>query len=338
MATELGSKSAVRSRCMAAHMLTRRHDVARHTPGRAALDTMTAMDTVLGSICALAAALLFGTGVVIQASAAPQMPQRESLRPGLLLEMVKSVRWLWGAAIALVGWALHAAALSLAPLTLVQPVLALMLVVVLVLARVTLHEHVGRREIAGSAALLIGIATIALTAPSRSSQHASSWAIATMLVVLAAVAVAPLVFRGRMVGWPGRVALCAGVGFALSGVATKLFTDASARNEPVEVGLLLILIGAAAVVAGITQMSALQRQRATVVIPIAFATEVLVPVALAPVVFNERLRTWAPCPACLLAAALIAVTLGVWLLASSPAVGDMIAAGEAEAVVLEPSG
>ena len=299
---------------------------------------MTAMDTVLGSICALAAALLFGTGVVIQASAAPQMPQRESLRPGLLLEMVKSVRWLWGAAIALVGWALHAAALSLAPLTLVQPVLALMLVVVLVLARVTLHEHVGRREIAGSAALLIGIATIALTAPSRSSQHASSWAIATTLVVLAAVAVAPLVFRGRMVGWPGRVALCAGVGFALSGVATKLFTDASARNEPVP--------GRPAADPDRRRRGG-RRDRPDERAP-APARDRGDPDrvrdrgagagGLAPVIFNERLEDVGAVSGVLLAAALIAVTLGVWLLASSPAVGDVIAAGEAEAVVLEPSG
>jgi hypothetical protein len=61
-------------------------------------------------------------------------------------------------------------------------------------------------------------------------------------------------------------------------------------------------------------------------------------VALAPVIFNERLEDVGAVSGVLLAAALIAVTLGVWLLASSPAVGDVIAAGEAEAVVLEPSG
>ena len=151
---------------------------------------MTRMDTALGSICALAAALLFGTGVVIQASAAPQMPRGDALRVALLGPMLRSVRWLWGAAIALLGWALHAAALSLAPLTVVQPVLALMLVVVLVLARVTLHEQVGAREIIGSGALIVGIATIAATAPARSSQHASAWAIGAVLVVLAVLALA----------------------------------------------------------------------------------------------------------------------------------------------------
>ena len=299
--------------------------------------TMSRMDTAIGSVCALAAALLFGTGVVIQASAAPQMPSRDSLRVSLLGPMLRSVRWLWGAAIALVGWALHAVALSLAPLTLVQPILALMLVVVLVLARVTLKEHVGHREILGAAALIAGIATIAVTAPSRSSQHASSWAIGTVLVVLAVIALTPLLRRRRLTGHPSVVALCAGIGFALSGVATKLLTDSSARRHPVEDLLLLVLVGSAAVVAGITQMSALQARRATVVIPIAFATEVLVPVALAPVIFNERLTDVGTASAIALSAALIAVALGVWLLASSPAVSDVIAAGEAEAVVLEPS-
>ena len=206
--------------------------------------------------------------------------------------MLRSVRWLWGAAIALMGWALHAAALSLAPLTLVQPVLALMLVVVLVLARVTLHEHVGAREMLGSGALIVGIATIATTAPSRSNQHASAWAIGAVLVALTVLALSPLMWRRYLTSRPTVVALCAGLAFALSSVATKLFTDASARTDPIEVGLLLVLIGAAATVGGITQMSALQRRPATVVIPVAFATEVLVPVGLAPVVFNERLSGW----------------------------------------------
>ena len=298
---------------------------------------MIRMDTALGSICALAAALLFGTGVVIQASAAPQMPRGDALRVALLGPMLRSVRWLWGAAIALLGWALHAAALSLAPLTVVQPVLALMLVVVLVLARVTLHEQVGAREIIGSGALIVGIATLAATAPARSSQHASAWAIGAVLVVLAVLALAPLLWRRHLTARPTLVALCAGLAFALSSVATKLFTDASPRTQPVQVGLLLVMIGAAATVGGITQMSALQRRAATVVIPVAFATEVLVPVALAPVVFNERLsRLGSPASGVLLASVAV-VIVGVWLLASSPVVGDMIAAGEHEAAVHVPT-
>lgn len=295
------------------------------------------MDTALGSICALAAAVLFGTGVVIQASAAPQMPRRDSLRVTLLGPMLRSVRWLWGAAIALIGWSLHAAALSLAPLTLVQPVLALMLVVVLVLARITLHEHVGTREVVGSGALIAGIATIATTAPSRSNHHASAWAIGSVLVALTVLTLSPLIWRRYLTSRPIAVALCAGLAFALSSVATKLFTDASARNDPIEVGLLLVMIGAAATVGGITQMSALQRRPATVVIPVAFATEVLVPVALAPVVFNERLSDVDALSSGLLVLALLAVIAGVWLLASSPMVGDMIAAGEHEATVHAPS-
>ena len=97
------------------------------------------------------------------------------------------------------------------------------------------------------------------------------------------------------------------------------------------------MIGAAATVGGITQMSALQRRPATVVIPVAFATEVLVPVALAPVVFNERLSDVDALSSGLLVLALLAVIAGVWLLASSPMVGDMIAAGEHEATVHAPS-
>ena len=97
------------------------------------------------------------------------------------------------------------------------------------------------------------------------------------------------------------------------------------------------MIGAAATVGGITQMSALQRRAATVVIPVAFATEVLVPVALAPVVFNERLsRLGSPASGVLLASVAV-VIVGVWLLASSPVVGDMIAAGEHEAAVHVPT-
>ena len=155
------------------------------------------------------------------------------------------------------------------------------------------------------------------------------------MVALVVLALAPLLWRRHLTERPTIVALCAGLAFALSSVATKLFTDASTGSNVIEVALLLVMIGAAATVGGITQMSALQRRPATVVIPVAFATEVLVPVGLAPVVFNERLSGVSTVSSGLLVVALIAVILGVWMLASSPLVGDMIAAGEHEAAVLD---
>ena len=79
----------------------------------------------------------------------------------------------------------------------------------------------------------------------------------------------------------------------------------------------------------LSEMSALQRRPATHVAPTMFAVQVLVPVLLAPLLFEESWRSTPLGGAVLLASMAVAVA-GVVLLAGSKAVGAVIEAAHAD--------
>jgi hypothetical protein len=69
----------------------------------------------------------------------------------------------------------------------------------------------------------------------------------------------------------------------------------------------------------VTEMSALQVRRASVVLPIVIAVETLVPVVLAPLVFGERWTSLGAVRVTALAGSLAAALAGICLIAASPA-------------------
>ncbi len=60
--------------------------------------------------------------------------------------LVRRARWLLGTGLSMLGWPLQVVALLLAPLVVVQPALAVGLLVLLFLAERMLGEHAGRNE------------------------------------------------------------------------------------------------------------------------------------------------------------------------------------------------
>jgi hypothetical protein len=107
-----------------------------------------------------------------------------------------------------------------------------------------------------------------------------------VLVVLAALALAPYAApRLRRSGRAG--AWGAGFAFAFGSLVTKLFSDALATRDLVGLTVWLALVVTAAGVGILNEMSALQQRRIAQVVPLAFAIEALVPVALAPLLVGE---------------------------------------------------
>src|SRR4051812_6681179 len=106
----------------------------------------------LGGIASAAvAAACFDRGLAARALDAREVPPEYGLRPRLLTRLVRRRRWLAGTAVAFAGWPFHLLALGLAPLSLVQPTLALGLVLLLFLGHRVLGERVGGAEIAAVA-------------------------------------------------------------------------------------------------------------------------------------------------------------------------------------------
>src|SRR4051794_28752817 len=124
----------------------------------------------LGGIAAAAvAAACFDAGLALQALDARELPKEHGLRPRLLARIVRRRRWLAGTGLAFGGWPFHLLALGLAPLSLVQPTLALGLVLLLYLGHRVLGERVGMAEIAAVAGVVGAVAGVPWAGAPRAS-------------------------------------------------------------------------------------------------------------------------------------------------------------------------
>lgn len=302
----------------------------------------------LGIVSAIGASLLYNTSIALQALEAREVPGEHSLRVSLIGKLVRNRRWLGATALGLLGWPLEIGALLLAPLTVVQPCLASGLILLLWLGATRLGERPGRREWIAVAAIIAGVAGVALAAPERTTDHAGAGAIAVALAIVAIPILAPYALRGRFrhsppqagvkVGWADTIAtlavVSAGCGYAWTAIASKLLTDELAAGAIVVAALWLATAAASEGLALLSEMSALQRRGATHVAPMMFAVQILVPVVLAPLIFGE---SWADTP--LGGAALVAfmglAVAGTVLLAGSKAVGAVIDSAHQEPVSLD---
>ena len=129
------------------------------------------------------------------------------------------------------------------------------------------------------AAIVVGVAGVALAAPDRTTDHAGTGAIALALV-LVAIPIAPHMRCGAGAGAPASLAvISAGCGYAWTAIASKLLTDELAAGALLVAVVWLATAAASEGLALLSEMSALQRRPATHVAPVMFAVQVLVPVA-----------------------------------------------------------
>ena len=283
----------------------------------------------LGIVAAVAASLLYNTSIALQALEARQVPSEHSLRPSLLGRLLRNSRWLGATALGFLGWPLEIAALLLAPLTVVQPCLASGLVLLLWLGVRKLGESPGRREALSVAAIVAGVTGIALAAPDRSTDHAGAASIALALALLALPIALPYLVRGTSAAAVTLAVFSAGCGYAWTSIASKLLTDELAAGTVLVGAAWLATAAASEALALLSEMSALQRRPATRVAPVMFAVQVLVPVVLAPLIFDESWRN-TPLGGAVLAASVAVAVAGIVVLAGSRAVGAVLESAHTE--------
>lgn len=272
----------------------------------------------LGLLAAAAAAVCYDTGYALQAIEVRRIDARHALRASMFGQLLRRPRWLAATALLVLGWPLQLVALGLAPLTLVQPVLALGLAWLLILGAWWLSEHAGPARIAATAAIVVGVAGMAWAAPERSDTHATGIELIVVLGVLGLVALAPYVVA-RLRGSAGvLLVLGAGAAEAWAAFGAKLVTDeASAGRWLVAVAWGIAAAGALGI-GLISEMTALQSRRATAVAPVVLVMQIVIPVAFAPVVGGEN---WGDTPGggLAIALALALVAGGAAVLATSRA-------------------
>ncbi|HEY0318219.1 MAG TPA: hypothetical protein VGC49_07980 [Solirubrobacterales bacterium] len=283
----------------------------------------------LGIVCAVGASCLYNTSIALQAMEVREVPREHSLRISLIGRLLENRRWLGATALGLLGWPLEIAALLLAPLTVVQPCLASGLILLLWLGVRRLGETPGRREYLAVAAILVAVAGVAWAAPNRTTDHAAGGAIALALVLVALPILAPYLLRGRGAAAGTLAVFSAGFGYAWTAIASKLLTDELIAGTLLAAVAWLATAAVSEGLALLSEMSALQRRPATQVAPVMFAVQVLVPVILAPLIFEEMWST-TPLGGLALAACVALAVAGTVLLAGSRTVGAVIGSAHRE--------
>ena len=227
---------------------------------------------LLGVILGAAAACCFDGAVALQALEARTAPG--------VVRLVKNPRWLAATGLAIAGWPLQVAALAVAPLAIVQPSLALGLVLLLFLGVRMLGEPARPRDFAAVAAIAASLALLAWAAPEEGTPDTKAAAVA--IGALALIAALPWLVRfalpDKAIGWA--FIFAAGCGYAGSGLGTALITESTfAWAIPTALVAGIALLG---------EQAALQRQGASRVAAGAFALQTAVPVLLARPVTGEH--------------------------------------------------
>ena len=199
---------------------------------------------------AIAGALCLAVGAAVQESAASSRPDVTGFR--FLATLARDPMWLLGTVLMGIGVAAHLVALAYAPVTLIQP-LGVTGLLVAVWAAARLHRRLlTRAEIAGAAAMTVGLAALVATLPRHDAPPTDpnltelgflAFALATVLTVAALT-------RHRL-RRAIALAVAAGACFGVASALIRLIAFA-ARNDassvvawPTPVALALLVLGGA---------------------------------------------------------------------------------------------
>ncbi len=255
---------------------------------------MLALLTAFGSVA----------GFLYKFRGAREAPSVELRRPWhSTVELFRSPLYTLGIAIALASWGLHVGALTLAPISLVQSVIAGGLVLLTVVADRMFGIEVTRREWICVGLTAAGLAFLAATLDGDAGSAHSHYDPSTLviyLVVLSAAATAVVVFPGlanrRQRGpdssgaRPAMLAVSAGLLWAASDTSIKaLSSHLSQLGFGVLVHPLAFVILIASLVGLLVSARSLQLGDAVPMIALTSAAANLTTIAAGPIVFGEPL-------------------------------------------------
>ncbi|MGW8376299.1 DMT family transporter [Streptomyces sp. ODS28] len=259
-----------------------------------------------GVAAALLANVLFSAGFVIEKRALSGLPPLSAGRPWqLVLHLLRSPLWILGAASLLLGFAAQLAVYRTLPLVAAQGLFVTGLVMLLLLSALFLGERSGGRERQGMAAIVVALVMIVFSLR-EGSEHISRLAPAPLLLLicLPSLALALSLFRSAerrsrrrhrlpTAGVPYGVA----VGF-LYGVSSLAIKGAAGLIDPHDVAgtlralftspypYILLFTGSTGLV---LSQTALQRCRASLIVPVCTTVNFLFAVVSGTLAFAEPL-------------------------------------------------
>ncbi len=188
------------------------------------------MTIYFGILLALGCALTTNLGFLYKHRGACAAPAVQIAHPWRSARDLFRSRWFTiGMLVAAVAWALHVGALALAPMSVVQAVLAGGVVLLAVMAERLFGFRVGPRQWAGLGLTALGLVLLGVTLPAVHSAH-SQFSLPGMIAFEAGfVAVGALLIMGKRIGAPDHhhgvmLGAAAGLMFGVSDVAIKAIT------------------------------------------------------------------------------------------------------------------
>jgi len=259
--------------------------------------------TYTGILLALVATTAYNVGLILEKRALGQIPSlnlRRVLR--VLVSLATSRAWLGGFALMLTGLACQTIALTFEPVSVVQPVLASGVVLVLVLSRLVLRERLHGGETWCVAVIAVSVVLLAMSATGAKDSHTASpgWVAAVMIpsaVVGLAFAVAAL--RGHRRGstvagvWAG---VGTGLLYGVAALAIKALSGILVGHQTatdIVIGVVsspyLYVLGGSLAVAMLLFQAALQAGRASIVVPVSNVTGSVYFIIAGTWLFHEHL-------------------------------------------------
>ena len=230
-----------------------------------------------GLIAGIVASVLFNLGIALQAIEARRAPREEGLRVSLIWSLLHRRLWVAGLGVEWLGVPLEILAFAWAPFVVVQPLLACGLLVLLAVARRLLDEVPTTEALVGVGLIIAGTCLIAWGAPGEQDTHRGAVAVIGVVAGLVLASFIPFALRGRRLDTAITAVLGSACGFAATNVAMKLMADDLGNDHWPQAAAWLAVAAVAGFGATVTGMTALQRARATTVIPISTAVPTLSP-------------------------------------------------------------
>ena len=243
-----------------------------------------------GIALALLSAAAYNAGLIQEKRALGRMPALDVRRvPRMIASLLADPAWLAGFALMLLGLACQIVVLTFEPVSVVQPVLASGVALVLVLSRLILRERLGAVEFWCVAAMAVAVILLAASTGgpgSGAGHHASpGWMAAVTIpsVVIGLLVAASPLRSARSAGRAPTAAVCFGVGTgllygvaalaikALSGILVRHHGAASIATGIVSSPYLYVFAGCSAAAMLLYQVG-LQSCRASILVPVSTVT------------------------------------------------------------------
>jgi drug/metabolite transporter (DMT)-like permease len=274
---------------------------------------------------ALAAGLCYALASVMQHHVAAEQAPELSLRPGLILALVKRPLWLAGIVLDIGAYVLEAAALSVGSIVVVQPLLVSGLLFALPLSAIGGVGKPGRQEWTAAVALTLGIAVfVTVGLPHGGSSTAPIWQWAIVFAVCGAIALGAIVLSR---GAPAHVralslAFATGATYAVTAALTKTVVDLLGDHgvSGVLTAWETYALAVVSVAGLLLNQSAFQAGHLAASLPALAVTNPVLSSIIGVTLFGETLGASGPIPIALTAGAVVVMIAGTVSLARSPLV------------------